>query len=824
MSFFTDNIRAGASGATDYEIEKSLRFDQEDSTRLEISNSSNGDRQKWTWSAWVKFTKPQLSDGSQVLFGFAMTGSNREAFYYGTHEQLSYQLRIGNSTKCLVNTDMKFEDYNAWYHIVLRIDTANGTSSNRLRIYVNGIERSLNTYTTMVQNEVTFINSTTTHYIGEGSGGGNLSAYMAEVNFIDGQSLPPGNFGETDSDTNQWNPIKYGGSYGTNGFYLKFTDNSGTTASTLGKDYSGNGNNVTPSNFSVANDGTNDVLDDTPSLNYPTFNRHAAPRQSGGSVTYSQGNLKIVTSTSNSDFNRYPQAYATFGATSGKWYCEFKFLAMGSGGVGIANVGDFGYENGSNPYTGLAPTAKVITNTGELRGNNNDQAGFSPSFTTNDIIGVALDLDNNKIYWHKNGTYVNSANPSNGTNGTTIVSVASAGGGEYVFTVGADNFSACTAEVNFGQRAFSYSIPTGFQKLNSQNLPTPTIKKGLDHMDSLFWAGNDTNRSITGLSFSPDWVWVKKRSGGSARSHQLFDILRGAQMTLHSDGGGTSHSNNNRLSSFDSNGFSIGTSGGDDGINPSGGNMVAWCWDGGSSSVSNSNGSITSTVRANPTAGFSIVRYQSGGNNETVGHGLGVEPEMIIIKNEDANGDWMVYGKGSQLSMGDNDGLNLNNSDAKFTSGSNSFIKDVSSTTFTIGTSGLVTGSGDDFICYCFSSVPGYSKVGTYTGVDNDDGTFVYTGFRTNWVMVKSTTHGEHWNIPVFTSRENPAKANTSASVKTLSPNLNNAERTMDDNPAIQFHSNGFKILTSDGNYNRGSGTFLYLAFGETPFQFARSR
>ena len=152
-------------------------------------------------------------------------------------------------------------------------------------------------------------------------------------------------------------------------------------------------------------------------------------------------------------------------------------------------------------------------------------------------------------------------------------------------------------------------------------------------MDSLFWAGNDTNRSITGLSFSPDWVWVKKRSGGSARSHQLFDILRGAQMTLHSDGGGTSHSNNNRLSSFDSNGFSIGTSGGDDGINPSGGNMVAWCWDGGSSSVSNSNGTITSTVRANPTAGFSIVRYQSGGNNETVGHGLGVEPEMIIIKN-----------------------------------------------------------------------------------------------------------------------------------------------------------------------------------------------
>jgi len=824
MALF-DEIRMGSSAGGDYEIDKSLRFEKSADTKLTISNSSNGDRQKWTWSAWVKFTSPQINDGSQNLFSYAMVGSNREAFYYGTNEQLAYQLRLSNSTQCLVNTDMKFEDYNAWYHIVLRIDTANGTSSNRLRIYVNGIERSLNTYTTMAQNTNTFINSTSTHYIGDsGTSSTNFSGYMAEINFIDGQSLAPDNFGETDSETNQWNPIKYTGSYGSNGFYLKFNDNSDTSASTLGKDSSGNGNNVTPSNFSVANDGTNDVLDDTPTLNYPTFNRHSAPRQSGGSVTYSEGNLKIVTATSNSDYNRYPQAYATFGATSGKWYCEFKFLAMGSAGVGIANVGDFGYENSSNPYSGFAPSAKVITNTGELRGDDNAQAGFNPSYTTNDIIGVALDLDNNKIYWHKNGTYVNSANPSNGTNGTTIVSVASAGGGEYVFTVGADNFNACTAEVNFGQRAFSYSIPTGFQKLNSKNLPAPTIKKGLDHMDNLFWAGNDTNRSITGLSFSPDWVWVKKRSGGSARSHQLFDILRGAQMTLHSDGGGTSHSNNNRLSSFDSNGFSIGSSGGDDGINPSNGNMVAWCWDAGSSSVSNSNGSITSTVRANATAGFSIVRYASGGDNATIGHGLGVAPEYIITKNEDANSDWNVYGKGSQFSMGDNDVLNLNNSDAKGTSGSNAFIRDVSSTTFTLGNSTLVTNSGDNFISYCFSSIPGYSKVGTYTGVDNDDGVFVYTGFRTNWVMVKCTTHGEHWNMPVFTTRENPAKANTSASVKTLSANLNNAERTMDDNPAIQFHSNGFKILTNDGNYNRGGGTFLYLAFGEAPFKFARSR
>ena len=277
MSFY-DAIRVGASGAADFEVERSLRFNMSDDPNLQRSLSSSGNRRTFTWSGWVKKTNTTYG----ALFSSTTelgSGNSHTYLIFNSSNGItaqSYDYSGGGTNYNLVTTQV-FRDPSAWYHIVWAVDTTQSTSSNRVKLYVNGEQvTSFSTESYPSQNYEGLINNSSYKML-IGNGYPTLSnwaphgGYMAEVNFIDGFQYDPSYFGETDVLTGQWNPKKYTGSYGTNGFYLNFSDNSGTTATTLGKDYSGNGNNFTPSNFAVSADAGNDSLEDTPTNNFSTF-------------------------------------------------------------------------------------------------------------------------------------------------------------------------------------------------------------------------------------------------------------------------------------------------------------------------------------------------------------------------------------------------------------------------------------------------------------------------------------------------------------------------------------------------------------------------
>ena len=330
-----------------------------------------------------------------------------------------------------------------------------------------------------------------------------------------------------------------------------------------------------------------------------------------------------------------------------------------------------------------------------------------------------------------------------------------------------------------------------------------TIDKGSSYFNTVLYTGNGSARSITGVGFKPDWVWVKPRS--AVNDHVLADVVRGVTKTLATNLTAVELTNTNAFTAFNTDGFSLGT--GTD-VNSNTVTYASWNWLANGTGVSNTAGTITSTVSANTTSGFSVVSYTGTGANATVGHGLGVAPRMIILKSRtDSGADWRVY----NASVGNTVYLELNRTTATTTSSTTWRNTTPTSTVFSIGTSGTVNLNTGSFIAYCFAEIRGYSKFGSYTGNGSADGTFVYTGFKPAMVLMKqSSAAGESW---ILTDNKrstfNPVNAR-------LFPNTSAVEAT-DDRP-IDYVSNGFKIRTTDAQMNTSAATYIYMAFAENPF------
>ena len=329
-----------------------------------------------------------------------------------------------------------------------------------------------------------------------------------------------------------------------------------------------------------------------------------------------------------------------------------------------------------------------------------------------------------------------------------------------------------------------------------------SIVKPEDYFNTVLYTGNGSTQSITGVGFQPDWVWIKGRS--VAAGSNLSDSVRGVNKQLQTASTAAEETLTTCVTAFDSDGFSLGSNGN---VNTNSGTFVAWNWLAGGSASSNSNGSITSSVSANTTAGFSIVSYTGTGSVATVGHGLGVAPKFIIVKTRSLSGEaWPVD---SRAASGI---LYLNETGAKGSYGDSSPFPSTAptSTVFSIGTPNNTNGSGATYIAYCFAEVKGYSKIGSYTGNGNADGTFVYTGFKPAWVMVRETSNVNSWRI--LDNKRDTFNVMT----QSLYANLNNAEGSSGHN--TDFISNGFKIRDSDTSMNRSSGSFIFMAFAENPF------
>jgi hypothetical protein len=761
-----------------------------------------------TFSFWVKRGKlgsaQSIFDTSTgaVSFGIIFNSSDSLEFY---DYSVAYRLR-------LITTQV-FRDPSAWYHIVCQLNTTNATSSNRAKVYVNGVEvTAFSTATYPTQN--TSLNIATLQPFGIGIvgniGGQNLDGYLTEFNFVDGQALTPSSFGAYDS-TGVWQPMSYAGTYGTNGFYLTFADNSAATATTLGKDYSGNGNNWTPTNISVTAGVTYDWMLDSPTNwigasggngigNYAVLN---PIKTYTANFVISQGNLQ-ATDTSSSTVTASSSLRTP---TSGKWYWEITATTMS---------GILGYICASNESTADSNTGGAsgyYRSNGAIGNLTNVVQTSGNSYTSGDVIGVAVDVDNGTVQFYKNNVAQGATPSFTFTTGTVIVPL-----------LATDNSAGTkTFNLNFGQRPFAYTPPTGFKALNTQNLPAVTINNGAQYMAATTYTGNGYPTSgtqtiantVNGISLQPDLVWIKIRS--ATGSHVLTDSVRGVNSQLFSNQTAAQETNTDHVTAFTSSGFSLGTgtSGTYPSTNNNGATYVAWQWKAAGSSVSNTSGSITSTVNAGTTQGFSVVTYTGTGANATVGHGLGVAPKMVIVKSRSQPQSWVVW----FTSFAGTEYLLLNSTATKGTAANiwNSTVP--TSSVFSIGTDVSVNINGATQVAYCFAEVAGYSKFGSYTGNNSTDGPFAYCGFRPRFVLIKDTNTAGYWVIydssrGTYNVVAEYLQAQSSAvAVSTYAQ--------------LDLLANGFKIRQSNataGQNNVSGNTYIYMAFAENPFNTARAR
>jgi len=515
--------------------------------------------------------------------------------------------------------------------------------------------------------------------------------------------------------------------------------------------------------------------------NYATLN----PLFQGG--TYSNGNLDLTTTAGNRHYR------GTIGVSSGKWYWELSPVSGATAGL-IALVNDSAPATQNANQTGGYAYYSVTGN----KQTSGVDASYGATYTYGDVIGVAFDADNGTLVFYKNGT-------SQGTAFTGLTS------GPYYPACSAGSGTNTTNFVfNAGQRAFANTnVPSGYKALCTANLDDPTIADGSDYMDAALYTGNGTTQTISGLGFSPDLVWTKARS--AANSHALWDTVRGVEKRLISNATDAEATRAGGLTAFTSDGF---THGDDSTGNASSTTYVAWTWDAGSSTVTNTDGSLTSSVRANPSAGFSVVTYTGTGSQATIGHGLGAAPGLIIAKRRDSSSNWDVY----HSALGKDNTIFLNLTSAVIADSNHWGTSTPNSTVFGAIGAGAANNAanGSTQVAYCFAPVEGYSAFGSYTGNGSADGPFVYTGFRPRWILKKRTDAVDYWYIwDTARDPDNVVEAK-------LEANDSSAEYTAVD--WLDITSNGFKIRYTGGDVNASGGTYIYAAFAEHPFKTARAR
>lgn len=764
-----------------YNLLRSVRFRASASAYLNRTPASAGNRKTWTWSGWVK--RGALGAATTLFGTRGASPSDSNTLQFGFNA--SNQFQLGLETAFFLISTPVYRDPSAWYHLVFSLDTTQATASNRVKVYINGVEITAwatDSRSSISQNADLGININQLHQLSTLlSNSWYFDGYLAEVNFVNAQALTPASFGETNALTGVWQPAAYTGTYGTNGFYLKFTDNS--TAAALGTDFSGNSNTWTVNNISVTAGVTYDSMTDVPTLTSATAANYCVmnPLNAFAPATLTEGNLTLSSSTV-----AWKTALSTIQLPlTGKWYFE---CTIGSGGVGNGvEIGLISYDQ---------TVYRTYKSTGTKNSNTGGAVAYGSSYGASAVIGVAIDSDAGTIAFYNNNT-------AQGTAFTDVTSAVPASG--WYLAVQANNSSNHAA--NFGQRPFAYTPPTGFVALNTFNLPTSTIVKGNTVMDATLYTGTLLSNAITNAAaFQPDLVWIKSRS--AATDHELTDSVRGVTKSLTSNSTAAEATDAQGLTAFNSGGFTVGTN---TTYNNLAATYVAWQWKASGTSSSNTAGTITSTVSVNPTAGFSVVTYTGTGANATVGHGLGVAPKMIIVKNRNSTFTWRVY----HASLANTQALYLSATDAATTETTAWNSTTPTSTVFSVGTGSGTNGSTNTYVAYCWSEIDGFSKFGSYTGNGSADGPFVYTGFKPKFILLKNASAAFGWTIWDTTR-------NTYNVVgEYLVPNASDAAA---NNNSLDILSNGFKVRDPNAFDNGSGNTIIYAAFAENPLKYSLAR
>jgi hypothetical protein len=779
MSLPNEVIPLLAGAQKEYEIARSLRFNSADSAYLSRTFGTATSATIYTLSLWVK---RGLITGTYRLFGASTT----TFLTFNSSDQINITL---NGTSAATTTAV-YRDPSAWYHIVYQ------QNGNAQTIYVNNVSVATGTTAAAV------FNTAIAHQIGAANTTNYYNGYMAEVNFIDGQALTPSSFGETSSTTGVWIPKRYTGTYGTNGFYLSFANNASTT--TLGYDDAGGiagsgagSNDWTLNNFSVTAGVGNDSLTDSPTNNFPTL----SPIDKNASSVLSNGNLNFTLNSTAATFG----VKSTFSIPrSGKWYWEVTnvianpYLVL----LGLAKA----VQLGSSTTLGTGTTMGIswsefasydqsyVTDWAAIPVNS--WAGMSSPKAANDVVMIAIDSDNGKLWFGKNGTWWNTSGTANPATGTDPRFSSIDMTQEWMPYAQAYFTTYPDLAFNFGQRPFAYTAPSGFKALSSQNIPTPTILNGSKYMNAVTWTGTGATRSITGVGFQPDLIWSKSRS--NAETHKLVDSTRGATKALSSETTGDEVTESG-ITSFDADGFTIDGAT-DTGYNTNTYTYVGWLW------------------KKGVTPGFDIVTYTGNGSARTISHSLGAVPHFMIVKARTTAGTdqgWAVYHRNNTTAP-ETDYLLLNSTAA--TADLDTIWNDTAPTSsvFSVGTNALVNTNNDTYLAYLWTEIPGFSRFGSYTGNGSTDGPFVWCGFRPKFVVIKRTdSTGDWW---VYDTVRNTINA----SVNKILFNSNALEDTAGED--IDIISNGFKVRTTAAGLNTSTATYIFAAFAETSFKYSRSR
>ena len=788
-------------------IDQSLRYDYSDSPYLTRTGDS-GNRRTFTFSAWFKRSSFNQTNS---IFGAVLNGSNFFMIRFrDIDDPDGGKLQIGNYSGSFdldLRTSQVFRDLTNWYHIVVAVDTTQSTASDRVKLYVNGSQvTSFSTATYPSQNFETRVSNGHSEQVGaEATSYSYIDGYLAEVNFIDGTALTPSSFGETKNGV--WIPKAISGlTYGTNGFRLTFADSS-----SLGDDTSGNGNDFTSSGLA-----STDVVLDRPENNFCTLNP-LNTNYNRGQVTISRNNLRFVSSSTNRGFTTGTMK------VHGKVYFEVLSRDGNNGFAGIQNI-----TNNAGGYT-AGQSFDMYNGTPRIDGSAQSGTG---TFSDGDIMGVAVDVDAKSIQFFRNNVSKFSGNYTideeyfpflyDSSGGRSSDNIANFGQ-DSSFT-GEKTSGSNNAQDDNGQGDFYYAPPSGFLALCSANLPNVTIgpdsdSQADDHFNSLLWTGTGSSADAkTGVGFQPDWLWAKDRN--YANNHILIDSSRGVTKYLQSSQTSAEITDSNVLQSFDSDGFTtVGQ--GINFLNVS--DYVAWLWkaNGGTTTTNDASstgvGTIDSVIQANTTAGFSIVTYTGTGSVGSYAHGLGTKPELIITKERNNAENWLFYTHADDqayLYLNLNNARSTGNNQQRF--GNDSSVVQPTSTIVSIGTAEDINTSSSTYVAYLFAEIEGYSKFGSYTGNGNADGTFVFTGFRPAWVLIKQTNSTGSWLI--HDNKRSPFNVID----EDLFSNLASAES--DNGVDKDFLSNGFKHRASHSAVNGSSSTYIYMAFAEQPFKFSNAR
>lgn len=749
------------------EIEQSLRFFDGAKLEADVQNDFGNFSADCTLSFWIKFANQA---GGSIWF-VPNIGGNGYDRSVSINTSNQFQVRYTGNQSPSYSTEC-FRDKSAWYHVMVI------SESDNVKLYVNG---DLITHHTAGG-----WTSGTSAYSGDKmsfSSSDERMYYLAEVNFLDGHKATVGtDLGRTNAD-GIWVPVApdfTAAEYGTNGFRLQFNDSSnlGDDSAPIGSSGHTTARDFTASSFETtaisSSNFDNDIdYEDTPTKNYPIANllssRHGEVDHAG---------LR----TRNSSTGNSHSFSATMAVDTGKWYWEMEVEALGEHQFhGIGRADDAFYPLGANPGTSANGGVNYMNNA--TKQVNGTTTSYGATYTTGDILGVALNLDDGEITFYKNNTSQGVA--ATGLSGS--------------FLPGFGHYNNGDANINFGQRPFVYTPPSGYGEINSSVLTEPTIKNGRKYFDVVTYTGTTGDDVITGLNFQPDFVWIKRRD--SAGSHILADSVRGVNKGVHSDRTDAEFDDSSTVKAFNSDGFTVGDN---SQAGANGATFVGYCWKGGGTAVSNSDGNRTSSISANTVAGFSVVTWTGNATqNATVGHGLTKAPELIFIKNRSDSNDWIVYTTAVDGSV---DYGHLNGS-AAFGAASNNAP---TSSVFSVWDDNGSNGDGDNMLAYCWHSVEGFSKVGTYEGNNNSNGTFEYLGFKPALVVFRNVDATGSWIFYDSTrDTSNPVS-------KRVTANVNNSEGTS-SSMEVDFLSNGFKHRNTDQDLNT-SHTYIYMAFAENPF------